>query len=403
MKKKFNILILLGLILGIFFGLFLPNVVKSLSFMGTIYVNLLKFTIVPIIFTSIMVSIYNSHKDKSDILLKTILMFTTMFVTSFLLTSLFVVLINPSQGFMLTNITEEVTTTKFDISSILINLFPSNIITMIQDNNIFQVILFATFCGICSCKANGGKKVVEVVDGFKNIFNKLLEYIMYLTPLGVFSLIGSTIANYGGEVILIGAKYIGVAYLCSIIVLIVVMILPVSLFTKISPFLYVKKICKVWLITMTTCSSSATLPYTIRVCNEELNIPDKITNIVVPLGCTIHMCGGAVSFALLGLFCFNLYGIDFNIMTYFMMLVSATLINMAAPGIPNGGIVIGATYLSLFGLPLTFIGFYSGIYKFLDMIYTTLNVTGDISANVLINHFENKRINRNMMVENKLS
>lgn len=160
---------------------------------------------------------------------------------------------------------------------------------------------------------------------------------------------------------------------------------------KINPFTYIKKISKVWLITMTTCSSSATLPYTIKVCNEDLGISDKVTDMVVPLGCTIHMCGGAVSFALLGLFCSHLFGITIDIPTYLLMLVSATLINMAAPGIPNGGIVIGATYISLLGIPLTFIGFYSGIYKVLDMIYTTLNVTGDISANVIINHSLDKK------------
>ena len=96
------------------------------------------------------------------------------------------------------------------------------------------------------------------------------------------------------------------------------------------------------------------------------------------------MCGGAVSFALLGLFCAKLYGIEMGIGSWFFMALAAMLINMAAPGIPGGGIVIGASYLSMMGIPLGFMGFFSGIYKFLDMVYTTLNVTGDISANILI-------------------
>mgnify|MGYP003304181709 CR=1 FL=1 len=114
-------------------------------------------------------------------------------------------------------------------------------------------------------------------------------------------------------------------------------------------------------------------------------ISNKITDIVVPLGCTIHMCGGAVSFALLGLFTSQMFGVEISFVTYLVMILSATMINMAAPGIPNGGIVIGATYLSMLNIPLSFIGFYSGIYKLLDMAYTTLNVTGDITANILIN------------------
>lgn len=391
MKKKFNLLIVIGLVLGIVCGIYLPNIMKNISFIGTIYVNLLKFMIVPIIFTSIMVTIYNSSNEKSNILSKTVLLFIIMFVISFLISSLLVVLINPASNFPITNLDSSIEASSFDISQILINLFPSNIVSMISNNSIFQVIIFAVMCGFCANKIPNSKKVIDVVDGFKNIFFKLLEYIMYLTPLGVFSLIGNSIANYGESIISFGAKYILTAYLISIVVLIVVMILPVVIIAKINPFTYIKKICKIWLITMTTCSSSATLPYTIKVCNEELNIPDKITNIVVPLGCTIHMCGGAVSFSLLGIFCFNLYGINIDFITYLLMIVSSTLINMAAPGIPNGGIVIGATYLSLFGLPLTFIGFYSGIYKILDMIYTTLNVTGDITANVLIDYFNKKK------------
>ncbi|MBQ2509730.1 MAG: cation:dicarboxylase symporter family transporter, partial [Erysipelotrichaceae bacterium] len=133
-----------------------------------------------------------------------------------------------------------------------------------------------------------------------------------------------------------------------------------------------------------TCSSAATLPTTMKVCKEEFGVSEEICDIVSPLGCTIHMCGGAVSFALLGLFCSRLYGIEISLGTYLLMSVSALLINMSAPGIPNGGVVIGASYLQLLGIPLDFIGFYSGMYKILDMLYTTLNVTGNITANVIL-------------------
>ena len=137
-------------------------------------------------------------------------------------------------------------------------------------------------------------------------------------------------------------------------------------------------------MTISTCSSAATLPYTLKVCKEELKVDEKTVGIVAPLGTTIHMCGGAVSFSLLGIFCAQLFGVDITFGLFLMMLVSSILINMAAPGIPGGGVVIGATYLQGLGIPLDFRGFYSGICKILDMLYTTLNVTGDISAVVLL-------------------
>lgn len=388
MKKKFNIYIIISLILGIIMGGFFPNISSKLSFIGTIYINLLKFMIIPIIFTSISSVIYNSFKEKNKIILKTILLFTIMFVLSFLITSIIVVLIKPYKFFNITNYTVVENTTSFDISQIITNLFPSNIITMLEENNIFQVIVFSFMFGLCSTKVPEGKKIIDIIDNLKDIFNKLLEYIMYLTPLATSFLVANLVASYGTDIIKASIGYILTAYFASFVVMMLVMIIPL-IFIKVDIFTYIKKISKVWLLTMTTCSSSATLPYTIKVCNEELNIPSNITNIVVPLGCTINMCGGAVSFALLGLFSASLFNIDINISKYILMLISATLINMAAPGIPNGGVIIGTTYLSLLNIPLTFIGTYTGIYRLLDMAYTTLNVTGDISSNVIINYIEN--------------
>lgn len=385
MKKAFNKIVLLSLILGVIGGIYLPDFFKEISFLGTIYINLLKFMIIPIIFTTITVSIYNSIKIKNNILLKTLLTFLIMFVVSFLITSLLVVIINPAANFNFNDVKWTGEVINFNLSNVIINLFPTNLVSMIEGNQIFPAILFASIFGYSASKVKDGKKSIDIIESFREVFNKILEYIIYLTPIGVFALIGNTVALYGTSIIDMGAKYIGMAYLSSSVVLICVMIIPVWVIAKINPIKYVKKIYKVWLITISTCSSAATLPYTIKVCNDELNIPKKVTDIVVPLGCTIHMCGGAVSFALLGLFTSSLFGIEINMFSYLMMLISATLINMAAPGIPNGGIVIGATYLSMFNIPLNFIGFYSGIYKLLDMAYTTLNVTGDISANVIIN------------------
>lgn len=391
MKKIINLLIFIGLILGVILGLILPEIMKELSFIGTIYINLLKFIIAPILFTTIMSTIYNSYKSKNKIILKSVVTFIIMFIITFLITSLVFVILNPTKGFSYNFIEWTGETTKFNLAEIIVNLFPSNIITIFQNNSIFSIILLSILCGISAAKIKNGNKLVEIVNVTKDLFNRILEYIMYLTPIGVFSLIGSFIANYGSSIIGLGAKYIGMAYLCSVIVMFIVMILPVWFIAKINPVIYIKKICSIWLMTLTTCSSAATLPLTIKTCNEKLNIPSKITDIVVPLGCTIHMCGGAVSFALLGLFCSSIFGTTITLSTYLLMILSATLINMAAPGIPNGGIVIGASYLSLLGIPLTFIGFYSGIYKILDMSYTTLNVTGDITANVLINYSERRK------------
>ncbi|MDD2469912.1 MAG: dicarboxylate/amino acid:cation symporter, partial [Bacilli bacterium] len=380
--------ILICFVLGIFGGIFIPKVMLEISFLGNIYINLLKFIIIPTLFTSIMVSVYKTINKRMTIFPKTIILFILMFVTSFIITSVIVALIKPGVNFDFDEAIWSGNITKVSLAEFLVNIIPNNIVTMVGNNNILACIIFAFVCGFAAAKVDNGKKAVEMANSFKNIFDKILEYIMYLTPLGVFSLIGNTIANYGIGIIGVCSKYIIIAYLCCIIVMFLVMILPVWVYAKISPLKYIKEVSRVWLVTLSTCSSLATLPHTIKVCNDNFGIPNKITDLVVPLGCTINMCGGAVSFALLGLFCSQLYGIEITFGTYLAMLFASTLINMATPGIPGGGIVIGATYLSVFGIPLSFMGVYSGIYRLLDMAYTTMNVTGDITANILISKAE---------------
>ena len=387
MKKRiklYNFLIILSLLLALIGGMAFPDLMNKISFLGTAYINLLKFMIIPIIFPTIMLVAYNSKNTAGKLLIKTVLIFVIMFTLTYLMTSVLVLFLKPGVGFNMLEIEWAGSVTQLDSGSVISNLIPNNIIAIFQNNSLFMAIILAYAVGVSATKVTGGKVVAEFMTGIKNINYKLLEYIMYLTPIGIISLLGGMIANYRGAIIEAGIKYIGMAYLCSLITLIVVMIVPACIFGKISPFKYLKKISKVFLMTMSTCSSAATLPVTMSVCKEDLHISSETTDIVVPLGTTIHMCGGAVSFALLGLFCSQLFGIDVTISSYLLMLISAILINMAAPGIPNGGVVIGATYLSLFNIPLSFIGFYAGIYKLLDMVYTTLNVTGDITANVII-------------------
>lgn len=384
MKKLFSILTILGLVLGVVVGLNFQELAISLEFIGTWYIKILKVFITPVLFTSIAYTIYETSKKKNGLIIKSVLLFTLMYTVTFLLTSIIVYFVNPANGFAFEEISWEGARASFKIKDILLSLLPKNLADLFINPKVFFVIFVAYVVGKIGSIIKGSEKVFEKINILKNFINKLLGYFMYVTPIATLSLMATTISKYGYTLLGVGFKYILIAWTCGLITMIVVMILPVSIFKKISPLEYIKKVYKVWIMTLSTCSSAATLPYTVKVCKEEFNVDAEVSDVVVPLGCTIHMCGGAVSFALLGLFSAKLYGVSVSFGLYLLMLISSLLINTAAPGIPGGGIVIGATFLELLGIPLGFIGFYSGIYKFLDMCYTTLNVTGDITANILL-------------------
>lgn len=389
MKNKLSLFTLIGLGLGILFGLIWPQYTDSISFIGTFYITFLKYMIVPVVFTSIAISIYDSRKLKDKIIPKTLVVFVSMFVATFIISSVIVALINPAGNFTFDEVEWSGATTNITAWSLITNLIPTDLHKFFTGGYLFTVILLSVIIGFICMKLPFGETVMKGIGKVKWLCFKILEYFMYITPFASFSLISNTVAKYGAILVGVGAKYILTAYICAIISVILVMIMPILIITKMSPLTFLKKVSKIWVITVSTCSSGATLPYTIKVCKEEFNIPERVTDVVVPLGTTIHMCGGAVSFALLSLFNAKLYGITITPTMYIFMLLFSTLINMAAPGIPNGGIVIGATYLQLLGFPLHFIGFYSGIYKLLDMCYTSLNVTDDIASNVIVNKWVN--------------
>lgn len=391
-KKRLGLITLISLILGCLFGYFFKEKSLILEPIGTTYINILKVMITPVLFLTISSTIYETNKKKNHLIFKTIVLFIIMFVITFIITSIILFIIKPGVGFNIGEVIYEGKTNNLNVKDILINLLPKNLSDIFVNPKVFFVIIIAFLFGKIFSLFKFDK-LFKYIDIIKNYVFKILEIIMYFMPIATFSLMANTVYKYGNIFLGMGLKYILCAYLISILIIVVVMILPVKIYAGISFKEYISKIYKIWIMTISTCSSASTLPYTIKLCKEDFNIKDEITDVVVPLGCTIHMCGGAVSFALLGIFTMNLYGIQIDFITYIMMLVSALLINMAAPGIPNGGVVIGATYLQLFSIPLNFIGFYSGIYKLLDMVYTTLNVTGDVSANILLNKENEKKKN----------
>lgn len=382
MKKKINIIIFISFILGILFGLLIPSFMNDISFLGTLYINILKFLIIPILFLSISLSIYNSSKNNNKKLIKILSLFIMMFITTFIIVSLILLIISPTLSINFENINYEGELAKVTFISFIENIFPSNPLDIISKLNVFAIILISALFGYSASKTKNGNKVMDIIDSLNNILNKIIEYVMYLTPIGVFTLIGSSISKYGIDIIKSTIIYILLAYVFSIFIIVLMIII---LYRKIKPIEYIKKIVKVWLVSISTCSSVATLPYTLKLCKEDLKLNKELTDIVVPLGTTLNKVGGAISFAILSIFTIQLYGIELNLTLYISMIIIALVLNMAAVGIPSGGIVLGATYLSMLGIPLNFIGIYSGIYRILDMAYTTLNVTGNINASIFLN------------------
>ena len=380
-------------LLGAAAGLLLPRLFSHIGFIGTIYINLLKLMALPIVLCTVFGAASRGVKNATGTLLKTVLLFVILFTVSFLLSGALYAILAPGKGFVLTS-GEAWNGSAADLSleGFLQSVFSPNIFASLGSGAMLPAILFAFFTGAVAGRV-GANRVAELVAELETIFSHMLSYILWLTPPGVFVLMGKCTADFGVQALGGAIRYVLYAWGGCLLILLLVMILPLWIFCRIDPITYFRKTGRVLLSAISTCSSAATLPETLRTCREEFDVPEQISGVAAPLGCTIHMCGGAVSFCLLAMFTMQMTGRPVTVGTFLLMLVFAEALNMAAPGIPGGGIVLGATFLGLLGMSEIglFLGMYAGIYRLLDMAYTSLNVAGDVTAVLLIRRWEGRK------------
>ncbi len=388
-KDRLFIRVAIGFVLGILLGVLLPDISIKTKVVGDIYLNMIKLMIIPIVFCAVFCGIANIRDGAllRRIGARTVILYVVMFVASSIVSLAIAWIIRPGLGTVFENAPtyDPSNLVSPTISSFLANIVPSNIIQAAANGDTLPVILFTIVCAVAVVAVgSAAQPVVDFVNSLSSIMFKVLGYFMEFSPIGVLSLMAFSVAQYGAGIFSALAKYIGTCWLACIVTYIVVMVLPVWLYTKVSPVKFMKACGKIALVTLSTTSSAATLPTTINVSVDDLGAPEDISKFTLPLGCTINMCGGACSFCCLAVFVSDFYNIDLPLQTIVFLVVIATLINMAAPGIPGGGVVLGASFLSILGLPFDLMGAISGFYRLLDMAFTTMNVEGDVAANLII-------------------
>ena len=392
-KENLFIRIAIGFVIGIALGFLAPSFSLSIKFLGDIYLNLIKMMIIPILVCAVAGGIINSSDITAlkRIGVKTVIMYVIMFLASFAVSFGVAVTIRPGLNVVFENqpVYEGDGPASMSFGEVLTGIVQDNMLKAMLDNAVLPTILFTMIIAIAILAAGEkGKVLKDFINSMSAVAFSVLGMIMETSPVGVMALMAFSIAEYGSGIFMAIGKYILCCWLACIAVFIIVFTIPVKLYTGVDLRTYLAACGKVALMTMSTTSSAATLPTTIRVSTEDLGAPASISDFTLPLGCTINMCGGACSFCCISLFVADFYSLDLPLGKLAAMAVVATLINMAAPGIPGGGIVLMTSYLTIFGLPIDLIGPVAAFYRLLDMAFTTINVEGDIAANLIISKSE---------------
>ena len=398
-KKKLSLAmqIFIAMLLAIVGGLllqgqadFATNFIKPF---GTIFLNLVKFIVVPIVLFSIMCGII-SMKDirkVGSIGLKT--------VVFYLCTTAFAVTIGLLGANLFKGLFPVIATTDLSYEAsasasfmdTLVNIFPSNFFKPMVEANMLQVIVMAVLLGFSIILV--GEKNAQVVSAFNDlneIFMKCMELILKLSPIGVFCLLCPIIAANGAAIIGSLAMVLLTAYICYIVHAVVVYSLSVKAMGGMSPVKFFKGMMPAIIFAFSSASSVGTLPINLS-CTEKLGAKKEVASFVLPLGATINMDGTAIYQGVCAVFIASCYGIQLTLPQMLTIVLTATLASIGTAGVPGAGMVMLAMVLTSVGLPVDGIALVAGVDRIFDMGRTTVNITGDAACAIVVSNIEEKR------------
>jgi len=398
--------LILGAIAGVLSNLYFPAtpfllvVQKYISDpLGKIFLNLLIMMVIPLVFASLSLGVaqIGDLKKLGRIGFKTIMYF--FLVTAFAVTIglILVNIIRPGdylpgetktkllatykgQAVELKESSEKI---EFGIQT-LVNVIPRNPAAAIAKPipDMLALIFFSLMIGIALTliSQEKAKPIMNLLEGINDITLVIINMAMKLAPYGVFALLFSVTSRFGFDLLVALGMYVVTVLLGLSLHLFGVYPILIRIFSKYNPLLFFRKVETVILTAFSTSSSSATLPTTISVSQNNLGIPSHITGFVLPLGATMNMNGTALFEGVTVLFLAQVFGINLSIGTQLIVVLMSVLIAIGTAGVPSGSIPLLIMVLTMVNIPAEGIAIILGIDRVLDMCRTVPNVIGDITC-----------------------
>ena len=406
MKKKLNLgmRILLGLVLGIVVGAIFwlamgadaagSFTAKYIKPFGDIFVNLLKFIVVPLVLLSIMDGVIQMGdiKKVGKIGWKTVAYFL---VTTAIACVIGLVVASLFKGsFPMLELAEgaEYQAKSANLMDTIVNIFPNNVINPLSTAAMLQIIFIALIFG-CGVLVSGekGKLFGDFIISFNDVTQCVMGFILALSPYGVFALMVWVVAAQGPKILGSLGLVLLAAYIGYIIHVVLVYSMSAKIFAKMSPATFFRKIFPAAAFAFTSTSSVATLPIT-KECCDEMGVENDISSFVLPLGATVNMDGTAIYQCVAAIFLAKCVGIDLTLGQMITIVITATLASIGTAGTSGAGMIMLAMVLEAVGVPTTYIGIIYGIDRLFDMGRTALNVVGDASCAVCVHAWEGSKV-----------
>lgn len=385
----------ISFVLGSLLGLFLGESVLVIEPLGTIFINLLKMIVVPIVFLTLVGGMRNLTPSKlGKVGGQTIFLYVLTTAVSIIIGLFIANLIGPGVGLTLPLEAEIMTKEAPALSEVFINIVPSNPFSAFAEGNVLQTIFVAIVFGLSLAVLKENVKG-NVKEGIESIFNiieagtqamfKIVWGIMEYGIIGVFALMASVFAKTGLNALMPFAKLIFSLFLAIVIHIVITYLLVIIIgFLKQKPGSFLYGVKDAMLTALSTRSSSGTLPVSMANAENNLKIDEEIYSFTLPLGATVNMNGTAMYQGVAAVFAANLIGQSLTIAQQSTVVVTAVLASVGTAGVPGSGLIMLTMVLTQLGLPLSVVGFVAGIDPILDRLRTINNVTGDLAVTALI-------------------
>ncbi len=400
-KLKLHWQILIAFILAILFGIFFKDHVIYVSWMGDIFLRLLRMIVIPLILSSIISGLVNigSGGNLGRLGLKTFGFYLTTSTFAIIVGLLLVNIIKPGVGMDITSVAvdESIVIERPEISDVFLNIVPDNIFHAMATNDFLAVIFFAILAGIFISKLDKKNNLVlsHFFKAFFELFMKITMFVIKLAPFGIFGLIAKVVAEQKDFVNMVSS--LGLFMLTVLLGILIHSLITLPLITryigKAKPFRHLSNVKTTLITAFSTASSAASLPLNMKETHENSGVSHKITNFTIPIGTTINMDGTAIYISAVVLFIAQAQGEVMGMQEQILILITALLSSIGTAGIPMASLVIITIILQVLGLPLELMALILPVDRILDMFRTTANVWGDSCCAVVVAKSEGEKLN----------
>jgi len=388
--------ILLALVFGVIVGMIWGPGASTISWLGDLFVRLIRMVVVPLVFVTLVSGVVamGDPAKLGSLGAKTLAVYMLTTLAAIVIGLVLAAVLQPGVGVDLSAVAPTAVQEAIPLSERLLSIVPSNPIAALAEGNILAIIFFALLVGVSVLTiGEKGKPVADLMDSSSEMMLRITHWVMEVAPFGVFALIAAVAGTQGVAALLdVLTLALAVVLACLIHVIVVHGIGIVKLTLGLSPVKFFKGARDALLVAFSTSSSSATLPVSMSVAEDNLGIKPVVASTVLPLGATINMDGTALYVGIVSVFAAQAFGIDLSLADYAIVAGSTTLVSIGTAAVPGASPFLMAAVMGAIGITpeqiAIVIGFILPFDRPLDMLRTSVNICGDLSVATAVANWE---------------